>query len=62
MGAAFWLPSFILRRVISARDLPPHACDRAWAHDGDGKTLIEKMDEITKAFCASRLAPEESAK
>ncbi len=56
-----------LQKAIRRKDWKafPPLIDRGadiMAQDGDGKTLVEKMDEITKAFCTSRLAPEESAK
>lgn len=55
-----------LQNAIRRKDLKafPRLVDRGadiLARHGDGKTLIEKMNEVAKVFCTPRHAPEESA-
>ena len=56
-----------LQNAIRRKDLKafPRLVDRGadiLARHSDGKTLIEKMNEVAKVFCAPRFAPEESAR
>ena len=56
-----------LQNAIRRKDLKafPRLVDRGadiFVRHGDGKTLIEKMEEVAKEFCTSQLATKESAR